>query len=284
MRTDEETMLSVMIQLVKRGGELAVEMIHDSRPGLKSDKSVITAADHAISRLAHESLDSFMMSPGHILVDEEDEHNHTLFEEHVLDDVQYIWSIDPIDGTRLYANKMPCFGVSIGVLKDLKPFLGAVYFPMMRELFYASADQAKYVSHAFTDDEEEWAIVPVNEELSDQSVFFCHDSFFETYRWQQVDCRVMIMASAVVDMCWPAIGRGCGSLMQPSLWDFAGSWPIVVHAGLQMRNLRTGDVLDHLDRSCFGRNANPWELKEPYLVCRPQHFEPLRQRIQGQSR
>ena len=77
-----------------------------------------------------------------------------------------IWAVDPIDGTRLYANRMPLFGISIGLIKDLKPWLGAVYFPMLKELFYCDGTEAYFVQDAFGAQELKTRIVPCGRRAS----------------------------------------------------------------------------------------------------------------------
>src|SRR3954469_15908968 len=47
------------------------------------------------------------------------------------------WIIDPIDGTVNFANGIPLCCVSIGIEKDGKMALGAVYNPFINEFFFA---------------------------------------------------------------------------------------------------------------------------------------------------
>lgn len=46
------------------------------------------------------------------------------------------WIVDPLDGTTNYAHGFPHFAVSAGVEWDGRPRLGAVYHPMLDELFF----------------------------------------------------------------------------------------------------------------------------------------------------
>ena len=50
------------------------------------------------------------------------------------------WVVDPLDGTINYANGIPYFCVSIGLVVDGVPSAGAVHDPMRGETFWASAD------------------------------------------------------------------------------------------------------------------------------------------------
>lgn len=47
----------------------------------------------------------------------------------------YLWAIDPLDGTTNYAHSYPMSAVSVGLLLGGVPLVGAVYNPFRRELF-----------------------------------------------------------------------------------------------------------------------------------------------------
>lgn len=49
-----------------------------------------------------------------------------------------VWALDPLDGTLNYAKRIPCFAVSIGALVEGEPVAGAIYNPVMDELYTAS--------------------------------------------------------------------------------------------------------------------------------------------------
>ena len=123
--------LKRMLHIARRAGEISLENIDDSSPTFKPDESILTKTDSEISRLTHEVLADFLKQKEHILVDEEDENRSRFLNEEILNSTPYLWALDPIDGTRAYANRMPHFGVSLGLLKDLKPWLGMVYCPYL---------------------------------------------------------------------------------------------------------------------------------------------------------
>jgi myo-inositol-1(or 4)-monophosphatase len=53
-------------------------------------------------------------------------------------DSQYLWAIDPLDGTTNYAHGFPAAATSVGLLIDGIPQVGAVYNPFSNELFRAA--------------------------------------------------------------------------------------------------------------------------------------------------
>lgn len=53
-------------------------------------------------------------------------------------DGEFLWAIDPLDGTTNYAHQYPFVAVSIALLINGKPSVGVVYNPIHQELFRAA--------------------------------------------------------------------------------------------------------------------------------------------------
>jgi myo-inositol-1(or 4)-monophosphatase len=51
---------------------------------------------------------------------------------------EYLWAIDPLDGTTNYAHQYPIAAVSVGLLISGIPQVGAIYNPFRNELFRAA--------------------------------------------------------------------------------------------------------------------------------------------------
>ncbi len=52
---------------------------------------------------------------------------------------EFLWVIDPLDGTTNFAHRLPVFAVSIGLVFEGTPVLGVVLDPVREELFTAAA-------------------------------------------------------------------------------------------------------------------------------------------------
>ncbi|MFH1286344.1 MAG: inositol monophosphatase [Candidatus Magasanikbacteria bacterium] len=50
---------------------------------------------------------------------------------------EYVWVVDPIDGTTNFIHNIPLYSVSIALSKNNEIILGVVYIPKTNELFYA---------------------------------------------------------------------------------------------------------------------------------------------------
>ncbi len=66
---------------------------------------------------------------------------HTINSEEVKDTInpghEYEWVIDPIDGTRNFANGVSFWCIMVAVLKDDELYMSAIYNPLGEELFFA---------------------------------------------------------------------------------------------------------------------------------------------------
>jgi len=61
-------------------------------------------------------------------------------------DSRIVWAIDPLDGTFNFAKRIPHFAVSIGVIQEGKTVAGAIYDPMLDEMFTAKRGGGSYLN------------------------------------------------------------------------------------------------------------------------------------------
>lgn len=268
-----EQFIKKILFMVSESGKTALRLMADSQPRLKPDQSVLTRADTAISEFMKQELKELLETGDHILIDEEDNQNARYFDQARINTAPYIWVIDPIDATRVFANQLPLFGISVGLLKEGRPWLGAVYLPALGELFYCDGENSYFVSKAFTAAARKTVITPVDQEITRQSLFLGTDSLIKDFGWDYSCCQVLLPACAVIALCWPTVGRGCGCFFNAHLWDFAGSWPIWRCAGLELRTVSSGRSLEALDTALFkGTAPQPWRICEPHILSSERNY------------
>ncbi|MBW4518545.1 MAG: inositol monophosphatase [Scytolyngbya sp. HA4215-MV1] len=90
---------------------------------------LVTEADKASEQVVLEVLHRHV--PDHRILTEESGALGNL-------DSELLWAIDPLDGTTNYAHQYPCYAVSVGLLVQGVPQVGAIFDPSHQELFRAA--------------------------------------------------------------------------------------------------------------------------------------------------
>ncbi|MBO1054929.1 MAG: inositol monophosphatase [Dolichospermum sp. DET73] len=120
-----EAALAAGVVLQDYLGKLEDAITEKGRPG-----DLVTAADKASEQVILEVLRRHF--PQHSILAEE---SGKLGNQ----DNEFLWAIDPLDGTTNYAHQYPCFAVSIGLMIQGVPKVGVIYDPFRDELFRAAA-------------------------------------------------------------------------------------------------------------------------------------------------
>jgi histidinol-phosphatase len=89
----------------------------------KPDRSPVTAADRAAERAMRELIAARF--PGHGIIGEEFAPLH--------DDAEFVWVLDPIDGTKSFISGVPLFGTLIALCERGRPILGVIDQPISHE-------------------------------------------------------------------------------------------------------------------------------------------------------
>src|SRR2546428_13255524 len=91
---------------------------------IKEDKTLVTQADREAEAVMRELIRKAY--PDHGLLGEEFGPENA--------SAEFVWTLDPIDGTISFARGCPLFGTLIGLLHDEKPILGAIHNPVLGQL------------------------------------------------------------------------------------------------------------------------------------------------------
>ena len=157
------------------------------------------------------------------------------------------WIVDPLDGTTNYAHQIPHFCVSIGVEDSEGVLAGAIYDPMLDELYSAARGQGATLNGN-----------PIHPSAaaSFQHALLCTGFPYNIHqhpdgplgllkRFLQKAQGIRRMGSAALDLAYVAAGRLDGFFefgLKP--WDTAAGGLLVLEAGGSMRliNGRSWDV------------------------------------------
>lgn len=113
-------------ELAAQAGAFAAAKLEDAilvdykqaATGPETTNDPVSEVDRAVEALIRERVAEAF--PTHVIVGEE-------VEDHPAPDAEFLWVIDPVDGTANFVNGFPLFAVSIGVLQHGRPIVGAVW-------------------------------------------------------------------------------------------------------------------------------------------------------------
>ena len=169
----------------------------------------------------------------------------------------YCFVIDPIDGTSNFIYEYRPSVISVGLLKDGKPYIGVVYNPYDNMMFSAVAGQGAYMNGE--------KIMSSDAPLSDCLALFGTAPYYEELRDQSFEMAKNLLplcvdlrrsGTAAWDMCCVALGR-CGLYfeLKLQLWDYAAAALIAQEAGCRVTDIK-GDELSYTGPSsalCMSR-------------------------------
>lgn len=138
---DYLTILNKAKAWVKEVGEFQLEGLADSNLTVNSKSSEYDLVTNIDTRSEQELIRRIKEEyPGHAILSEESGFSNDVSE--------YLWIIDPLDGTVNYAHHYPVFCISLALQFHGEIVLGIVYAPALRELFEAVKGQGAYLNGA----------------------------------------------------------------------------------------------------------------------------------------
>jgi myo-inositol-1(or 4)-monophosphatase len=193
--------------------------------------NLVTEVDHASEKAIIDVIKSNF--PNH----------HILSEEcgDLVQDSEYKWIIDPIDGTVNFAHRIPICCISIGIEHNKKMALAAIYNPYLNELFVAERGKGATLNDK-----------PISVSKKEYVINACLVTGFPyTYldepngplevfeRFIRKGVPVRRLGSAAIDLAWVACGRFDGFYEHKlQAWDSAAGFLMVEEAGGKVTNLK----------------------------------------------
>jgi len=217
---------------LKQAGDLALAWRDRAAVNLKDDGTPTTSADLEVEAFLLDRITD--RYPSHQVMAEEGGGR--------LGNGEFVWVIDPIDGTRAFACGLPIWGVSVGVLRAGEPHLGAFYMPALGEMYWADAQQGAFYNGK---------LLPVRSpvEFDGPLAFIAVPS--NAHRAYEIDFpRVRSLGSTAAHLVYVARGAAVGALTRNvNLWDLAGVLPILLKTGIALyylsgRPFAARDLLD----------------------------------------
>ncbi len=254
------------IEIAERAGRVLLERYERvERIDHKSARDVVTEVDHLSERLILDAIRARFPGDG-ILAEESGAHHGPgsgrMAAEPASGDVPHpdhgpareddalarrlehgrTWIVDPLDGTINYANGIPVFCVSVGLIVDGRPAAGAVHDPMRAETFSATADGPALLNgHPTTASDKDL--------LSDFVVSLALGGRAVATRVRAVRRAIRVsrnMGSAALALAYVANGRFDAFVQSGgmSAWDVAAAGLIAERAGAVVTDTAGGPWFD----------------------------------------
>jgi myo-inositol-1(or 4)-monophosphatase len=192
----------------------------------KSSNDFVTEVDHA----AEASIIDTLLSayPGHGILAEESGRAHGA------KDSDYLWIIDPLDGTTNFIHGFPVYAVSIALAFKGQVQQGVVYDPTRNDLFFASKGRGAFLNDKRLRVSKR---IRLAECLVSTGFPFRKGDNFKRYL-QMLEALMPRFAglrrpgSAALDLCYVAAGR-CDGFFETGLspWDIAAGALMITEAG-----------------------------------------------------
>jgi len=241
MSTPHQDDLDFAVQLAARAGELLTGSYEQVlKVDRKSKRDVVTDVDYASEALVIAAIrDRY---PDDAILAEESGRHESIGKPAVGSSrarwSRRTWVVDPLDGTVNYANGIPFFCVSIGLIEAGRPAVGVVLDPLRGDSYAATADGPATLNG-----------VPVRasekDALGDFVVSLAIIGRGGIARERRVAHEIRIsrrMGSAALALAYVASGRFDAYVQNGglSLWDIAAAGLIAERAGAKVTDLYGG--------------------------------------------
>ena len=225
---------SFLTELAEKSGDFLLPCFTDPtlKVETKSDDSPVTAADRCAEQLMRDLIaDRF---PHHGVIGEEFPAKNA--------DTEWVWVLDPIDGTKSFITGVPLWGTLIALLHNGQPVLGAIHQPVLRQLMIGDSTKTTLNGD----------IVRVRPCDHIESATFLTSDPLNPAQYQNGPAYAALTARARLVRTWGdcygylllASGRAdvmCDPIMNP--WDIAALVPIVRGAGGVITDWQGGDPM-----------------------------------------
>ncbi len=223
--TSSEDRLEFARTLSIAAGRMALEFFRTPiRRSLKEDSSPVTEADTAVQKFIFDEIRAAF--PDHGLLGEE------LQSEQSDNGSEFVWIVDPIDGTAIFTHGLPGWGVSLACFRNGRPEIGCFYLPVTDELYSAAVSSAAcWTLNASDPQKAERREISVKNNNEERDLHILFPSEFHRIFASRLPGKQRSLGSTAHHFCLVARGVANAALVQPYLWDIAAAALILECAG-----------------------------------------------------
>jgi myo-inositol-1(or 4)-monophosphatase len=238
-------------EIARHAGRLQLKYFGDPGARRKSGGSLVTDADTESELFIRDKLRELMPDCGFI-GEESNPKGENI-------DSEYVWIVDPIDGTSAFVSELPIWGVSICLTKDQIPFKGTLYFPVLDEIYYTD-DGGAYLNG------KKLSVLGDDVSTGGDS-YICATSNVHSRYKINYSGKIRSLGASVYHMAAVARGSAFGAMLGfPKVWDVA--------AGLAILECVGGGLFD-ADHSplTLARLMRREKYRGPMIACTEKRFK-----------
>jgi myo-inositol-1(or 4)-monophosphatase len=215
--------LNFVKDLVREASLIAMRHFGKVETRRKEDRSPVTDADLEVGDFLTRRLE--LNFPDYGIINEESSFNDCdLFNKK-----EYVWLLDPIDGTSSFSNRLPVWGIVAGLMKRGEPVMGVIYLPIMDELYYTDEDCPATFESSRWGTHKMWVSEspePFEKESLLLTVSYAHRRLNITFPG-----KVRALGSTAAHFCYVARGDAVLAVTKGAIWDIAPGLAILKNAG-----------------------------------------------------
>lgn len=239
------------VETILRAGDALVRALGKTKVlrAKEAVTAIVTEADIASNEMLVAAIRTAY--PSHGIISEESETH--------LPGAEYVWCIDPLDGTKNFASGVPLYGINVALLRESEPVVAAIYLPSLHELCVAEKGAGVWCEgkQAHCSAKEDWTgayglgVVKYSSEQAELHRLIAEVSGGTAW--------VNAVASTAVAGLWVATGRRDWYVSRgKNSWDFAAPALLVRESGAFLTNLK----------------GEPWRVGDRGFVAANRHLHP----------
>ena len=187
------------------------------------------------------------------------------------DKSEYLWVIDPLDGTTNFAHNFPHFAVSIGLVKNGKIFMGVVYDVCKNELFWAAEGTGAFLNSEPIEvsqiGELKKSLLATGFPCSKEKTLEENFVYFKEFVYKAQAVRRP--GAAALDLCYVASGRLDGFWeLNLAPWDVTAGTCIVREAGGKVTNFDSEDFNPEIKNIIASNSIIHEQMKQILFDCK----------------
>ncbi len=270
----KQELIEVIKKTIIEAGRIALASYYQNLDvKIKKDQSVFTEIDLKIEKYIYQELNDLVFNS--IFIGEEDSEELRVDAKKKLANKafagEYIWAIDPIDGTTNYLCHFADFTISIGLLKKgikgFKPFLGFIYKPCHDKLYYTDGEHAYLVINASKKGKK----TKINPFLFSKNDFLHQIFVIDSTRIGKYDLKnfrhVRALGGMAEQIASVAAGEAMATVIHAHLWDVAAGLAIAQVNDIFIYDFDSGQRVEEFILSDFVFSEKlSWVIKKDYLL------------------